>query len=243
MPAGWPFAGHPNSPGAFVDVPRYVFREAGGSRSASDRRHNVFAKPWESQAKDEVIEEAKQDAAKKPWEKQVPKTSKKVVETVVDELHLPAIDQIKAQAFAKNYLIDFNHRNAAIRTFNYSDGSAETARKVGLRLLSHPYVLQAIHAFMPEIEKEKLVTRERVILGLLEEANYHGFGASHSARVAAWSKLAVLLGMEFEAKNPKNPDPSMNRGGVMLVPYVETVEEWEQLAIASQTKLKADVRA
>lgn len=202
----------------------------------------MFAKPWESRAKkDETIEEAKRDAAAKPWETKVPKTDRKVVEAVVDELRLPPIDQIKAQAFAKNYLIDFNHRNAAIRTFNYAEGSAEQARKVGLRMLSHPYVLQAIHAFMPLIEKEQLVTRERVILGLLEEANYHGFGASHSARVAAWAKLATLLGMDFEAKNPKT-DPNMNRGGVMLVPYAETVEEWEKHAMASQLQLKSDVR-
>ena len=39
-----------------------------------------------------------------------------------------------------------------------------------------------------------------VINGLYAEANFHGEGSSHSARVSAWEKLAKHLGMFVDRK-------------------------------------------
>ena len=48
---------------------------------------------------------------------------------------------------------------------------------------------------MKELEKDALITKEMVIKGLLNEAQEYGEGASHSARVSAWSHLGKHLGM------------------------------------------------
>lgn len=200
----------------------------------------MFAKPWESRD-NAAVEEAKRQAGQKPWEPKTPPVKAEIVQAHNQRAFANgrgyAVDAIKAQAFAKNYLIDFDHRNAAILTFNIDD--PERARVVGLDWIRHPLVLQALQAYMPRIENEKIVSRERILLGLLQEANYHGLGSSHSARVAAWSKLAKIMGMEIEKKDS---DEAKTRGGVMLVPFAGGIEQWEQAARGQQAQLKADVR-
>ena len=200
----------------------------------------MFAKPWESRD-DAVVTEAKEKASQKPWEPEIPKVAPQIIKAhkqrQVEDGRVVAIDAIKAQAFAKNYLVDFDHRNAAIVTFGLTD--SEHARRVGLDYIRHPLVLQALQAYMNRIETDKVISRERILLGLLQEANYHGVGSSHSARVAAWAKLAKIMGMELE---PKDEDAKKIAGGVMLVPFVGGIEQWESAARGQQAQLKADVR-
>jgi hypothetical protein len=201
----------------------------------------VFAKPWETRH-DPALIEAKAQTAQKPWDPKTPPVKQEIIQAheqrTVQNGQVLAIDQIKAQAFAKNYLIDFDHRNAAIVTFGYTD--AERARQVGLDYIRHPFVLQALQAYMSRIEQEKLVSRERILLGLLQEANYHGVGSSHSARVAAWRGLSKIMGMETE--KPEEDLTKKIKGGVMLVPYAGGIEAWEASARGQQAQLKADVR-
>lgn len=201
-----------------------------------------LARPWERNAKSEVIEEAIAEQTHAPWLPKAKRPPKRIIQAAKDKrdrqqrVAAPPESVFKRQEFAKYYLIDMSHKNAVIRM----GGDPETASQVGRRMLEDPNTLAAIQAFSSRLETDKIVSRERVILGLLEEANHHGLGASHSARVAAWSRLAVMLG----ADKPKaDEDPSKkHRGGVMIVPFTANVEAWEQAATGQQALLKAAVR-
>ncbi len=59
----------------------------------------------------------------------------------------------------------------------------------GSRLLRDPRTRDYINQMMQLQSDRCLVTRDMVIAGLLKEANYHGAGATHGARVNAWTQL------------------------------------------------------
>jgi hypothetical protein len=145
----------------------------------------------------------------------------------------------KRQEFAKSYLIDFDPTMAALRCGLADPEDIDNARTLGWYYYRQPETLAAIQAFSATLENDKIVSRERVLMGLLEEANYRGLGASHSARVAAWGKIAQMLGAE---KPADTPDPAKVRGGVMLIPMAQSIEDWEQAATSSQAQLKSAVR-
>lgn len=202
----------------------------------------MFARPWEKNSEDEAVRDALGEAAHKPWDPPVPKTEKRIRDQHKQKQIIqgnPRPERIfQAQAFAKEYIIDFDHRAAAIRMGVHDDEGE--AVKMGRAMLNDPETLQCIQAFMAQMPESTIVTRERVMWGLLQEALLHGLGASHSARVAAWSKLAKLLGME-EAK--EDPSKAKSASGVMLVPYMPGgIEAWETAAVGQQAQLKADVR-
>lgn len=201
---------------------------------------SAFARPWEKKrGVDPAIAEAIEDTSRKPWDPHTPKVPAHIKEQhkvkAQKQGEYRPETKFKAQAFAKAYLIDFDHRNAAIRIGAPEDKALE----IGRGMLNDPETLQAIQAYMGSIETDKLVSRERVLMGLLKEACYHGLGASHSARVAAWGKLAKVLGMELP---PEDPNKKNTQGGVMIVPMAGGIEEWERAAIGQQQQLKTDVR-
>ena len=94
-------------------------------------------------------------------------------------------------AFINEYLISFNITQAAIKA-GYSE---KTAYSIGSENLKKPEIKLEIDRRMKELEKDALITKEMVIKGLLNEAQEYGEGASHSARVSAWSHLGKHLGM------------------------------------------------
>jgi hypothetical protein len=147
----------------------------------------------------------------------------------------------KRQEFAKAYLIDCDPTMAALRCGLADPEDLDSARATGWYYFRQPETLAAIQAFSATLENDKIVSRDRVLMGLLEEANYRGLGSSHSARVAAWGKIAQMLGAEKPA-DPNAPDPTKVRGGVMLIPMAQSIEEWEGAATRSQSALKAAVR-
>lgn len=201
-----------------------------------------FAKPWERNAQD-VEANARADLSRRPWDPPVPNVPANIAQQQAERTRELAegkpIDKIKAQAFAKEYLVDFDGVNALIRAGLAPDtSSVEYLVRSAAKYVRNIHVLQALQAFVSRIEEEKIVSRERVLMGLYEEANFRGLGSTQSARVAAWAKLAKILGMEDGDK----PDPLSVRGGVMLVPLAGSVEEWEKAAVGQQARLKAEVR-
>jgi hypothetical protein len=194
-----------------------------------------FAKPWED--KSGVSSPGLKPG--NPWDPPTPIVPPRIMEQHRSRMQRQGQYQpekkFKAQEFAKLYVIDFDHRNAALRLGAPEDKALE----IGRGMLNDPETLQAIQAFMARIEKDKIVSRERVLAGLLREACYHGHGASHSARVAAWGKLAKVLGMELPTEDPAK---KTIQGGVMLVPMAGGIEDWERAAMGQQQQLKSDVR-
>lgn len=106
------------------------------------------------------------------------------------------------------------------------------ATAYGNRLLSEPYVQQRVKVEERELSKEE---KQQLVESLLfREARD---GTSHAARVSALSKLANILDMDGSKKLEIT-----HRGGVMLVPAMASVDEWENIATAQQEEIVRDVR-
>lgn len=144
--------------------------------------------------------------------------------------------------FISEYLVDFNAAQAFIRMkaeeepFKEIDAAAAAAG--GYSFTREPYVAKKIQEALEDMEEANIITRKRVLGGLIREANYHGVGAQHGARVSSWSKLAGILRMDV-----KIVEQNVGlRGGVMIVPQTEDGESWEARAAGAQAALKEDVR-
>lgn len=208
----------------------------------------MLAKPWEKKGSSPVIEDAIADQTHAPWHPKpakVPphiKRAHKEKQQRNEKTRSIAPEAVfKRQEFAKAYLIDFDPTMAALRCGLADPEDPDGARATGWYYFRQPETLAAIQAFSATIENDKIVSRERVLMGLLEEANYRGIGSSHSARVAAWGRLAQMIGAEKPA-DPNAPDPTKVRGGVMLIPMAQSIEHWEEAATKAQGELKATVR-
>lgn len=97
----------------------------------------------------------------------------------------------KQAAFAREYLVDLNATQAAIRA-GYSE---KTAYSQGQRLLKNAEVQAAIAKAQAQRAKRLQLTADDVLKGLYAEATYDGEGSSHSARVQAWAHIGKHLGM------------------------------------------------
>ena len=97
----------------------------------------------------------------------------------------------KQAAFVAEYVKDKNATQAAIR----AGYSKKSAFNIGCENVKKPYIAEAIEKRLEKVSERALIDAERVLNGLLKEAEYSGEGASHSARVSAWEKLGKYLGM------------------------------------------------
>lgn len=140
--------------------------------------------------------------------------------------------------FVSEYLVDFDEVRAAQRCGFAHQFAVEYARK----FMEEAYVQQRIN----QVKYTKLDERAeeeynhaRIKAALMAEAHYKGPGSSHSGRVAALGKLMSVYGMEA----PKKIDATVqHRGGVMAVPGIANLDDWEQQASASQDQLAEHAR-
>lgn len=139
--------------------------------------------------------------------------------------------------FVSEYLLDFDQTAAAIRV----GFSASFAGTYAEKFMTEPYVRKQIADMQNALaEDEKLeaeLDRRRIRAGLLREAHYRGPGSSHAARVAALGKLASIRDMDSPLKIKSDVT---HRGGVMMVPGIASLEEWEAAAQKSQGNLQKD---
>jgi phage terminase small subunit len=97
----------------------------------------------------------------------------------------------KQRRFCEEYLVDLNATQAAIR----AGYSAKTAEQMGYQLLQKTSVSETLSALRSAQSQRTAVTADRVIAGLLKEAEREGKGSMHVARVTAWMGLAKILGL------------------------------------------------
>jgi len=139
--------------------------------------------------------------------------------------------------FVNEYLLDYDPVAACIRIGLMQ----RVALSYSFTLMNEPFVLNLIkerQATIPEKKNEK--SEEQRLQSLLWElAYYKGPGASHGARVAAASKLCNIKGMDGATKIKSEVT---HRGGVMVVPGIASVEDWETEAATSQGKLISEAR-
>lgn len=149
---------------------------------------------------------------------------------------MPALDveepstamKVKFEEFARLFLIDFNMTKTAIR-MGYSQRSAAV---LGNRMFWHPYTQIYLSKLIRETEEHALVNRNQVLAGLLREANNFNVDASSSSRISAWREIGKILGMYIQ-----RVEISANSSGVMEVPLVANVDQWEAAASLAQSNL------
>lgn len=140
--------------------------------------------------------------------------------------------------FISEYLIDFNSVDAAQRC----GFQREFALEYSKRLMASSYVsrrIKELQLMKVDETADADFNKVRVKAALIREAHYYGPGSSQSARVAALSRLAKLYGMQAPKKTESTV---LHRGGVMAVPGIAKMEEWEAAAESSQRELISDAR-
>ena len=140
--------------------------------------------------------------------------------------------------FISEYLVDFDATDAAQRC----GFQREFAIEYGQRLMASSYVkrrIKELQLMKVDEQTDSEYNKVRIKSALLREAHYHGPGASQSARVAALAQLTKLYGMEA----PKKTEATVtHRGGVMAVPGIAKMDDWESAAAQSQQELVSDAR-
>lgn len=142
--------------------------------------------------------------------------------------------------FVKEYYFDRNPV-AAARRLGFMEGFAEDYAQ---RFMNEAYVRRKMKEYESKLVQDNpdqlAEKRAMVEQKLLFEANYHGPGSSHAARVSALSKLCALYGMEKASGEKDLVDEDY--GGVMVVPAMVSADNWGAAAAKQQEKLKQTVK-
>lgn len=144
--------------------------------------------------------------------------------------------------FCIEFLVDFDQIKAAQRCGFNLQFAIEYARK----FMEEPYVIQRINQLQrlqPRDEEEMLkYNKRRVVEQMLREAHYDGPGSSQAARVAALKALADMWGMGSAAQARAGAGGGAGlAGGVMVVPEIANVDDWENQATQNQRALRNDI--
>jgi hypothetical protein len=136
--------------------------------------------------------------------------------------------------FVTEYLKDYDAWAAAVRV-----GYLRTvASDYAALLMQEPYVQREIDRRRVAPSEDPKATRKikenRLESLLWELALLKGPDASHGARVQAARALQNMYEMEGATKIKSEVT---HKGGVMMVPAIANVDEWEKLATASQDTL------
>lgn len=153
-----------------------------------------------------------------------------------DEVAMNEREKALRDLFVSEYMIDYDQIKAAQRCGFHQQFAIEYGKK----FMEEPYVQKRINEIkFADTNPAELAKfdKKRIKAALMYEAHYRGPGSSASARVAALGKLALLEGMEAPKKTENT---HVHRGGVMAVPGIANLEQWEATASASQDKLVTD---
>jgi hypothetical protein len=123
----------------------------------------------------------------------------------------------KQAAFVREYLVDRNATQAAIR----AGYSKHTAQEQSSRLLSNVIVAAEIAKAESKLQAKAEITAEMVMNGLLVEAQGLGVDTSPAARVAAWEKLGKQIGMFKDRQPGDGPDNPQYTKPIAAVPGKE----------------------
>jgi phage terminase small subunit len=108
----------------------------------------------------------------------------------------------KQTAFVREYLLDFNATQAAIR----AGYSRKTAGSQAHDLLKKPEIQACLAEFRQKAAEKTVTDTAWVRQRLREEATNCGPQASHSARIRAVELIAKMNG-DFELDNTQKSDP------------------------------------
>lgn len=129
----------------------------------------------------------------------------------------------KQAAFVREYLVDLNGTQAAIR----AGYSKHTANEQAADLLARPSIKAAVEAGKAERAAKLDINAETVLRGLLAEATADDGPMCKGGRVKAWELIAKHLGMMTERSKL---EVSGDVSGLLSV----SLERFKRLAAESQ---------
>jgi hypothetical protein len=148
--------------------------------------------------------------------------------------HLQTRYKAKREKFIHEYIKDMNG-SQALQRMGYVRQQPWITASIWL---NEPYTQWYLSKLRAKATDDAIFTRSEILFQLKKEAHYNGLDGSAAARIAALRTAAKILGLEIT-----KVEGNVNlQGGVMLMPFAGTPEEWEKAAQAAQAKLKQDVR-
>lgn len=152
------------------------------------------------------------------------------------EPELTAQEKELRNAFVDQYLVDYDPIRAALR-IGFSSAFAEQYAK---RFMDESYVAKRISAMQGvdlDEDAAKAYDSKMIRNSLVKELNNPY--TTGSARVAAVVALMKYHGIDSKTKEKEDGD----RSGMMIVPAIANVDDWEKEAVKSQQKLAEDARS
>lgn len=151
-------------------------------------------------------------------------------------------ERVLLDMFCTEYLVDFDDV-AAARRVGFQDAFAE---EYGKRFMRKAYVQKRLRALKEAETDPKAEARynKRVVLNVLREVATNKYAPS-AARVAAAKGLSDVYGLTgggTKGGGIGNPGDPTSRGGVIMVPAIASLDDWEAAAMQSQTKLVEETR-
>lgn len=200
----------------------------------------MYPKPWETKSQQKKRAEEDKVAGKEAAATAKRRTTRALSKSVAGKL-----TKDTATAIAREYVKHGDMTHALVDTgFVDGDTSLSQLRKIATRVRQSAFFTAAYDHIVTTFEDHEILTRERVLAGLFVEASDRYGPTSGASRVSAWSKLAQLTGLEAQAKRGDDLRKELEApGGVLMVPFVSSVEDWEKAAMTQQAQLKADVRS
>lgn len=193
-----------------------------------------YARPWESAETKKKRADTKQSAARS--------AKQKISRAITSSAQMLTEDN--ALVLAREYVKhgDLGHALVACGFADETTTGPMLSKMIRNVRKSRRFA-EAFDQIICNFDEHEILTRDRILSGLFTEAADRWGPTTASARVAAWAKLAQLTGMEAAAKRTEDlKDELAAPGGVLMVPFVSSIEGWEQAAMAQQAQLKADVR-
>lgn len=138
--------------------------------------------------------------------------------------------------FVEEFLVDGNAYLAALRV----GFQAGFAKDYSAKFFNEPYVQQRLEHLKQNPGEAKQVEKydKNLVMATLRTVATNQFEKG-AARVAAAAKLAAIYGMD---KPVEKKTTITHKGGVLMVPAIANLDDWEAIAKQSQEKLLADVR-
>lgn len=143
-----------------------------------------------------------------------------------------AVEQQLYDLFVKEYLYDHDRVRAA-RRCGFTE---QYAKYYADKLWGEPYVQQQLRIAEERISKADKDVQNEDDEELVRRTLRHVMQVGTSAaRVSAASKMSTILGLDSPTKTETTVT---HRGGVMAVPSIAGLDEWEKAALASQVALQ-----
>lgn len=161
----------------------------------------------------------------------------KYIDPLLSEKELSEADYLLRVEFVKWYMYYRNPYDACLK-LGFIDPYAEDWARA---FMKEGVVRRLIQKAEQEedTDKSQEIRKKNYRAWMEREATYYGPGSQHGSRVAAIAHLMKMEGMNAPEKTEAEVE---FKGGVMVVPALQSPDEWGKRAAQTQADLKRSVK-